>query len=52
VEVPYRAGPAPHRRIKITRLPAGCTWRELKDMGRKFGEINYTDVRGSGSSAM
>lgn len=33
-------------RVKITNLPAGVDWREIKDTFRKSGEVAYANVNG------
>ncbi|CAM9101998.1 unnamed protein product [Scytosiphon promiscuus] len=41
-------GPAPRTgyKVRITGLPEGMRWSELKDFVRKAGDVTYADVRG------
>lgn len=44
-----RAGGAAPRtgyKVRITGLPEGMRWSELKDFVRKAGDVTYADVRG------
>lgn len=44
-----RSGGAPPRtgyKVRITGLPEGMRWSELKDFVRKAGDVTYADVRG------
>ncbi|KAH8086094.1 hypothetical protein JL720_7295 [Aureococcus anophagefferens] len=34
-------------RVKLSGLPEGCDWRELKDTFRRSGEVSYADARGT-----
>lgn len=40
------AAPRTGYKVRITGLPEGMRWSELKDFVRKAGDVTYADVRG------
>lgn len=51
-----RAGGGAKRRtdygVKVSNLPKGCSWQDLKDFMRKAGDVVYTDVDRSGDGVV
>jgi arginine/serine-rich splicing factor 1/9 len=38
--------------VKVSNLPRGCSWQDLKDFMRKVGDVIYTDVERDGNGVV